>query len=176
MPVHGAGPYRVPNVLNRARAIYTNGPIAGAFRGFGVPQAAIAHEALYDELAEKCGIDRLEFRLLNALRVADETATGQVLQASAGLDRCLEALRPQWTRMLAEADALNAAASVTRRGVGIACMWYGIGNTALSNPSRMRLALDAGRKAPVLQWRGRYRPGLDHGADADRRRRAGFAG
>ena len=125
VPVHGAGPYRVPNVLNRARAIYTNGPIAGAFRGFGVPQAAIAHEALYDELAEKCGLDRLEFRLLNALRVADETATGQVLQASVGLDRCLEALRPQWTRMLAEADALNAEASVTRRGVGIACMRTG---------------------------------------------------
>ena len=79
VPVHGAGPYRVPNVLNRSRAIYSNGPIAGAFRGFGVPQAAIAHEALYDELAEKAGIDRLEFRLLNALRVSDETATGQVL-------------------------------------------------------------------------------------------------
>jgi aldehyde oxidoreductase len=141
VPVHAAGPYRVPNVLNRARAIYTNGPVAGAFRGFGVPQAAIAHEALYDELAEKCGLDRLEFRLLNALRVADETATGQVLQASAGLDRCLEALRPHWVEMLAEADARNAHAGVTRRGVGIACMWYGIGNTALSNPSRMRIAL-----------------------------------
>jgi len=55
-----------------------------------VPQAAIAHEALYDELAEKAGIDRLEFRLLNALRVSDETATGQVLQASVGLAECLE--------------------------------------------------------------------------------------
>jgi aldehyde oxidoreductase len=152
VPVHGAGPYRVPNVLNRARAIYTNGPIAGAFRGFGVPQAAIAHEALYDELAEKCGLDRLEFRLLNALRVADETATGQVLQASVGLDRCLEALRPQWTRLLAEAKALNAEASVTRRGVGIACMWYGIGNTALSNPSRMRLALT--REGKLLFFNG----------------------
>ncbi|MGC1574686.1 MAG: molybdopterin cofactor-binding domain-containing protein [Beijerinckiaceae bacterium] len=141
VPVHGTGPYRVPNVLNRARAIYSNGPIAGAFRGFGVPQAAIAHEALYDELAEKSGLDRLEFRLLNALRVADETATGQVLQASVGLDRCLEALRPHWKRMLDEAQTLNAKRAVMRRGVGIACMWYGIGNTALSNPSRMRLTL-----------------------------------
>ena len=152
VPVHGAGPYRVPNVLNRARAIYSNGPIAGAFRGFGVPQAAIAHEALYDELAEKCGLDRLEFRLLNALRVADETATGQVLQASAGLDRCLEALRPHWKRMLDEARTLNEKSAVTRRGAGIACMWYGIGNTALSNPSRMRIALT--REGRILFFNG----------------------
>ncbi|MBV8765866.1 MAG: molybdopterin-dependent oxidoreductase, partial [Hyphomicrobiales bacterium] len=152
VPVHGAGPYRVPNVLNRARAIYSNGPIAGAFRGFGVPQAAIAHEALYDELAEKCGLDRLEFRLLNALRVADETATGQVLQASAGLDRCLEALRPHWKRMLDEARTLNEKSAVTRRGAGIACMWYGIGNTALSNPSRMRIALT--REGKLLFFNG----------------------
>ena len=152
VPVHGTGPYRVPNVLNRARAIYSNGPIAGAFRGFGVPQAAIAHEALYDELAEKAGLDRLEFRLLNALRVADETATGQVLQASVGLDRCLEALRPHWHKMLEEAETLNDKATVMRRGVGIACMWYGIGNTALSNPSRMRLALT--REGRVLFFNG----------------------
>jgi CO/xanthine dehydrogenase Mo-binding subunit/aerobic-type carbon monoxide dehydrogenase small subunit (CoxS/CutS family) len=152
VPVHAAGPYRVPNVLNRACAVYTNGPIAGAFRGFGVPQAAIAHEALYDELAEKCGLDRLEFRLLNALRVADETATGQVLQASVGLDRCLEALRPHWLKMLAEAEARNAKPSVTRHGVGIACMWYGIGNTALSNPSRMRIALT--REGELLFFNG----------------------
>jgi aldehyde oxidoreductase len=152
VPVHGTGPYRVPNVLNRARAIYSNGPIAGAFRGFGVPQAAIAHEALYDDLAEKCGLDRLEFRWLNALRVADETATGQVLQASVGLDRCLEALRPHWKRMLEEAQTLNAKRAVTRRGVGIACMWYGIGNTALSNPSRMRLTLT--REGKLLFFNG----------------------
>ena len=50
------------------RAIHTNGPISGAFRGFGVPQATIMQETLYDELAEKLGMDRLEFRLKNALR------------------------------------------------------------------------------------------------------------
>ena len=42
VPVHATGPYRVPNVRRRTRAIYTNGPPSGAFRGFGVPQAAIA--------------------------------------------------------------------------------------------------------------------------------------
>src|SRR6202011_349196 len=106
------------------------------------PQAAIAHEALYDELAEKVGIDRLEFRLLNALRVSDETATGQGLQASAGLAQCLQALKPHWQKLNAEALALNAEGGVMRRGVGIACMWYGIGNTGIPNPSRMRIVLD----------------------------------
>ena len=152
VPVHGAGPYRVPNVLNRARAIFTNGPVGGAFRGFGVPQATMVHEALYDELAEKCGLDRLEFRAHNALRVGDETATGQVLRASAGLERCLDALRPHWIAMLADAEIRNAANAGERRGAGIACMWYGIGNTALPNPSRMRIVLT--RQGRLILYNG----------------------
>ena len=53
VPVHATGPYRVPNVENRGRAYFTNNPPSGAFRGFGVPQAAIAHEAMMDELADE---------------------------------------------------------------------------------------------------------------------------
>ena len=142
VPVHATGPYAVPAVSARGRAFYTNGPPAGAFRGFGVPQAAIAHEALMDDLAAGLGIDRLEMRLKNALRVGDATATGQVLEASAGLAPCLEALKPRWQRALDDAARANAGDGPVRRGVGIGCMWYGIGNTALSNPSSMRITLD----------------------------------
>ena len=152
VPVHASGPYRVPHVKNDARAIYTNDTPAGAFRGFGVPQAAIAHEALFDDLAEKAGLDRLEFRHLNALRAGDTTPTGQVLEASVGLVACLDALRPSWQALLAEAAALNASARTTRRGVGIGCMWYGIGNTGLSNPSTMRLTL--ARDGTLTFWNG----------------------
>ena len=60
------GPIVVPHVRALTRAIHTNDPPSGAFRGFGVPQAAIAHEALMDMLADKLGMDRLEFRLRNA--------------------------------------------------------------------------------------------------------------
>ena len=141
VPVHASGPYAVPAVSARARAFYTNGPPAGAFRGFGVPQAAIAHEALMDDLAQKLGMDRLEIRRRNALRAGDATATGQVLEASAGLAPCLEALAPRWRRALDDAARTNERAGPVRRGVGIGCMWYGIGNTALSNPSAMRIAL-----------------------------------
>ena len=94
-----------------------------------------------DELADTLGIDRLEFRLRNALRVGDTTATGQTLAHSAGLAQCLEALRPHWRKAQDEIAAFNAAGGPKRRGVGIGCMWYGIGNTSMSNPSCMRVGL-----------------------------------
>nr|WP_281414718.1 molybdopterin cofactor-binding domain-containing protein [Plastoroseomonas arctica] len=141
VPVHACGPYRVPHVSAVARAIYTTNPPSGAFRGFGVPQAAIAQEALYDALADRCGMDRLEFRALNALRAGDTTATGQTIAHSAGLPACLDALRPHWAALRAEAAAFNATPGPIRRGTGIACMWYGIGNTGMSNPSTMRITL-----------------------------------
>lgn len=142
VPVHATGPYAVPHVLNDSAAILTNENPAGAFRGFGVPQAAIANETLMDDLAEKLGMDRLAFRLKNAIRAGDETATGQLLAHSAGLDQCLESLRDDWQAMLTDAAVFNETADRMRRGVGIGCMWYGCGNTALSNPSTMRLTLD----------------------------------
>src|SRR6185312_751965 len=64
----------------------------------------------------------------------DVTATGQTL-AAVGLADCLDALRPHWRRALAQAGA------VPNRGVGIACCWYGCGNTALPNPSTIRIGL-----------------------------------
>ncbi len=138
VPVHASGPYRTPNYRAEARAIHTNGPVAGAFRGFGVPQAAIMQELLYDDLAAQCGIDRLEFRRINAFRDGDKTPSGQTL-ASVGMIECLDALAPHWTRALA--DAARHPDGPTRRGVGIASCWYGCGNTALPNPSTIRIGI-----------------------------------
>ncbi len=143
VPVHGSGPYHMPNARIDARAILTNGPPSGAFRGFGVPQIALAHEALMDELAAQAGLDPLEIRLKNALRVGDRTATGQVLQASAGLDQCLEALRANWHQAQKDVAAHNAGDPVVRLGVGLGCMWYGCGNTGMSNPSTVRVTRSA---------------------------------
>ncbi|MEO8470137.1 MAG: molybdopterin cofactor-binding domain-containing protein [Chloroflexota bacterium] len=146
VPVHAMGPYAVPAVLATTRAIHTNNPPAGAFRGFGVPQAAIAHEALMDDLAAQLGIDALEFRLRNALRAGSVTATGQALRASAGLPACLEALRPQWASWRVAAEDWNlaqiAGAGPMRRGIGIGAMWYGIGNTSMTNPSTIEMGVD----------------------------------
>ena len=143
VPVHATGPYRVANLLCTSTAWHTNGTPAGAFRGFGVPQAAIATEALMDDLADQLGQDRLAFRRRNALGVGDATATGQILGAGAALPACLDALAPRWGALRAEAAAFNAANTVLRHGVGVACMWYGIGNTSMSNPSAMRIGITA---------------------------------
>ena len=136
VPVHVSGPYRTPNIHATARAVHTNGPVSGAFRGFGVPQAALWQETLYDRLAEKAGLDRLEFRILNALEDGDASATGQVLTA-VGIRPSLIALRPHWLRALAE----PSPSGPLRRGVGIASCWYGCGNTSLPNPSTIRIGL-----------------------------------
>ncbi len=141
VPVHAMGPYVVAATQVTTRAVYTNHPPAGAFRGFGVPQAAIAHEALIDELAAKVGIDPLEFRYRNALRRGSTTASGQTLAASVGLRACLDALRPHWTSSREAAARSNATATVIRRGVGIAAMWYGIGSTSLANPSTIDIGV-----------------------------------
>ncbi|WP_370155046.1 molybdopterin-dependent oxidoreductase [Ferrovibrio sp.] len=143
VPVHASGPYSVPHVKNRSCAWFTNAPPSGAFRGFGVPQAAIAHETLMDDLAAKLGIDRLEMRFVNAIRAGDLTATGQKLEHSAGLADCIAALRPHWQKLGAEVESFNARRRNLRRGIGIGCMWYGLGNTSISNPSTMRAALRA---------------------------------
>ncbi len=144
VPVHVSGPYLSPNIHATARAIHTNGPVSGAFRGFGVPQGALWQETLYDRLAEQAGIDRLEFRILNALRDGDRSATGHILQAT-GIGPCLEALRPRWARALAQ----PARSGDIRYGIGVASCWYGCGNTALPNPSTIRIGIAAdGRVIP----------------------------
>jgi aldehyde oxidoreductase len=142
VPIHGSGPYKVPHYRALTRAVHTHLVPAGAFRGFGVPQGTLAQEQLYDALAEKVGMDKLEFRILNALEDGSTTVAGQVLDAGVGIRACLEALRPRWKAAHEEATAFNHARAGNRpRGVGVAGMWYGCGNTSLANPSTMRIGL-----------------------------------
>ena len=157
VPIHACGPYRYEHVRALTRAVLTHDSVAGAFRGFGVPQSTLLGERLLDELAERCGVDALEFRHRNALVAGDTTATGQVLAASVGLQACLDALRPAWQQAKAAAAAFNGAANgPLRRGAGIACMWYGIGNTVIANPSTMRggLRYDRARGAHLFLYNG----------------------
>ena len=143
VPVHASGPYITPNYRAVGRAIHTNAPNAGAFRGFGVPQATIMQETLYDELAEKLGMDRLAFRLKNALRNGNETVTGQRLESGVGIVECLEALEPHWSRAVADAETFNRTNGIVRRGVGVASCWYGCGNTSIPNPSIIKVGIAA---------------------------------
>ncbi len=152
VPVHASGPYYVPHYRALTRAVHTHLVPAGAFRGFGVPQTAIAQEQLYDDLADRLGIDRLEFRIMNALDDQTPTVTGQVLGEGVGIRACFEALRPRWRAARAEAAAFNAKASgPVRHGVGVAGMWYGCGNTSLPNPSTIRVGLKANGRIALHQ-------------------------
>ena len=143
VPIHCSGPYFVPNILAKTRALLTNGPPSGAFRGFGVPQSAIAHEALMDSLAEQTGIDQLEFRLKNALRKGQKTGSGQLLEDSVGQAECLEALQSRWQEWRKACEEFNNHSEIIKRGVGIGCCWYGCGNTSMSNPSTMRVGINS---------------------------------
>ncbi len=89
VPIHASGPYRVPNYRALTRAIHTHLVPAGAFRGFGVPQATIAQEQLYDELAGKLGMDALEFRILNALEDSSANGHGPSIRQRRGHSRML---------------------------------------------------------------------------------------
>jgi CO/xanthine dehydrogenase Mo-binding subunit/aerobic-type carbon monoxide dehydrogenase small subunit (CoxS/CutS family) len=141
VPIHASGPYSIADYRAVSRGIYTNCPPAGAFRGFGVPQSAISQECLFDELADKLGMDRLEFRILNALNNNEKTVCGQVFTQGVGIKACLEALRPAWVaeRTWAGENSTDAI----RYGVGLAAGWYGCGNTSLPNPSTIKSGIRA---------------------------------
>ena len=83
--VHAQGPYEVPNIKITSTMVYTNNPMCGAMRGFGVPQVSIAHETQIDILAEKLGISPIEMRLKNCFAVGSKTGTGQLLSNSVGI-------------------------------------------------------------------------------------------
>jgi aldehyde oxidoreductase len=145
VPVHASGPYLTPNYRAETVAVHTNNPVSGAFRGFGVPQAAVLQELLYDDLALRLGIDRLAFRQINALPEGGPSVCGQEMKG-VGIGACLEALAPRWAEAAAEVEAFNAEGGRVRRGIGVASCWYGCGNTALPNPSTIRIGITgAGR-------------------------------
>ena len=83
--IHAAGPYRCDNVLIRSRAVATNHPPHGAFRGFGAPQSIFALERQMDRIARTIGMDPAGFRRRNFLREGDTTATGQVIRETIAL-------------------------------------------------------------------------------------------
>ena len=123
---HAGGPYKIPNTKLKGVVAYTNNPIGGAFRGFGVPQVASGIEQVMDMLSEKLNLSPVEIRKKNILKRGDKNAINVSMLTSIGVDECLEILekhdfwinRENWKK---EAP-LNK-----KRGVGIACAIHGIG-------------------------------------------------
>ncbi len=96
---HSSGPYEVDHVKADCYAMYTNNPPAGAFRGFGVLQSAFAVESMMDMLAERLGIDPVELRQQNGLRIGSVTNTGQELRESVGLLECIDKVNCELRRL-----------------------------------------------------------------------------
>ena len=124
--IHATGPYEVPHVSVESRMYYTNNPVSGAMRGFGIPQLAFAHESQMDEVAKALNMDPFDIRMKNGLRKGSLTATSQVLEASAGFIDTLKAVEPFWRGRKKDHG---------EQGFGLGCMFYGCGNTGISNPS-----------------------------------------
>lgn len=140
--IHAAGPYRCAHTRIRGRAVMTNTPPNGAFRGFGAPQTQFAMEVHMTRIAEALGMDPVRLREANALRPGDTTATGQTLG-----DDCsaLETLRRAVQR--SHYDEKKAAAN-GRRGIGVSLFYHGSGFTG---SGELRLA---SRAAVELTERG----------------------
>ncbi|MFQ5692050.1 MAG: xanthine dehydrogenase family protein molybdopterin-binding subunit, partial [Nitrospinota bacterium] len=133
--IHAVGPYRVPNVRVDAFLVYTNNPLTGAVRGFGVPQVSFAHEVHTEDVARELGMDPLDLRRVNALRTGDVYTTGMTLQ-SVGLLETLEraAEAVGWKDRQGGGRAPETSRRL-RRGVGLAAMIYPVGFTSFPNPS-----------------------------------------
>lgn len=90
---HAAGPYNFQVIDIDGKAVYTNNPPAGAFRGFGVTQTCFGSERNLDLLAEKVGISPWEIRYRNAIRPGQVLPNGQIADASTGVAETLEAVK-----------------------------------------------------------------------------------
>ncbi len=122
--IHAAGPYRCANTRISARAMFTNTPPNGAFRGFGAPQTQFAMEVHMDRVSSAIGLDPVKLRERNALRPGDLTATGQKLRGDCSALRVLkEAVKRSGYRRK------RAKYTGTNRGIGVALFFHGSGFT-----------------------------------------------
>ncbi len=141
------GAYRWQAVDSFAQTVYSNGPKAGQYRGFGTTQSTFALECTLDELAQKLEMDPLELRLKNAIEQSSISFLGYPIGESIGYREVLQTLQPQYREMIKQAEAYNAAAREKgepfRKGVGLAGMWYRFGKSgSLKVEAHCELASD----------------------------------
>ncbi|MBN2335892.1 xanthine dehydrogenase family protein, partial [Candidatus Bathyarchaeota archaeon] len=127
---HAAGPYEVDNCSVDGRAVYTNKVYGGSFRGFGDLALHFAAENQMDRLAYELGMDPIELRLRNVLKVGSRTTCDQVLDHSVGIEQCLKAVRDasEWSK---HREPVWEGSKVRGYGVGLA--YHGI-STSRSTP------------------------------------------
>jgi len=128
--IHAAGPYECPNVRIRSKAVATNAPPHGAFRGFGAPQSIFALERHMNKVARAVGLEPEELRRRNFLHTGDATATGQVIREAVDLERLLDrALELSSYEEKTQLFARENEHSRVKRGIGFSTFMHGAGFT-----------------------------------------------
>src|SRR5712692_5509046 len=128
--IHASGPYDCPNVRIRSRAIATNAPPHGAFRGFGAPQSTFALECHMDRVARAVGLSSEEFRRRNFIQTGQTTATGQVIREEVNMGELLDrALRESDYHAKIERFARENPGALRKKGIGFASFMHGAGFT-----------------------------------------------
>lgn len=152
----GAG-YDIGNIRGIGRTVCTNHAWGSAFRGYGSPQSQFSSEVLMDELAEKMGLDPLEFRFKNVYREGCTTPTGQTPEVMS-LPEIYDTMRPKYQAALEKAKA-NSTDEI-KRGAGISMGVYGCG---LDGPDTAEADVELtgnGEVTVYVTWH-------DHGQGAD---------
>jgi CO/xanthine dehydrogenase Mo-binding subunit len=128
--IHAGGAYYWPNIRISAKAVATNTPPHGAFRGFGAPQSLFALERHMDRIAKVVGLSSVEIRKRNFLRQGQMTTTEQVVREPIDLDKLLDqALELSDYQNKRQTFEEENKAGVTRKGMGIAAFLHGAGFT-----------------------------------------------
>lgn len=133
--------YDLPNVHAFGKSVYSNNSFGGSARGAGPPQIAFAMESAIDMLAEKTGIDPLEFRKMNSLYPGGTKGTGMVTEQWDFPVVC-DAIKPAYEKAKQKAAEFNAKSDKIKRGVGLAAHSFGIGGAADSAKMSVELNPD----------------------------------
>jgi aldehyde oxidoreductase len=140
--------YNIPNIRGLSKVAFSNHAFGTAFRGFGSPQTFAASEQLMDELAEKIGMDPLEFRYINVYRPGSTAPNGCELSVHP-LPQMLDIIRPKYKAALERAQ--KESTPEKRRGVGIACGTYNVSGGA-NDSSQVDLEINP--DGTVTNWNG----------------------
>lgn len=138
--IHTGMPYRIPNIRAHYTVTFTNHPPSGAMRSFGVVKVAFALESQINEVADRLGMSPIEIRRRNGFIDGDRTAIGQLL-SDVGLLKTLDAIEPIYEQRRSQIKRSGGGAR--RRGLGVACLGYGIGYSGTRNPSTARMRVTA---------------------------------
>jgi CO/xanthine dehydrogenase Mo-binding subunit len=128
--IHAGGAYYWPSIRIKAKAVATNAPPHGAFRGFGAPQSIFALERHMDRIAQVVGLSAVEIRKRNFLKLGQATTTEQVVREPIDLEKLLDrALELSDYQKKKQHFAKDNEIGTIRKGMGIAAFLHGAGFT-----------------------------------------------